>query len=147
VVEASDFEIGPLVPGGADPAVAASLALLEKALLEGKLPDSLFASDAARVASVFLPAGLETMPAHISVRYAAPLTQAGGTVAAAVRIIAAGGPALHQAMEASALGLVILSPAEDGRLLVAHLELDLPSLGEKTARTKAWDPYALHQAP
>jgi hypothetical protein len=148
VVEASDFELGPLSPGGTAPEVAASLARLEKGLLDGKLPDSLFASDAARVASVFLSEGLAAMPGPVSVRFSAPLTQPGGTIASGVRIIAAEGSSVqNQALEVSALGMVILSPADDGSLLVAHLELDLPSRWQKTVRTKPWDPYALHQAP
>ncbi len=146
-VEPSDFELGILAVDHADPAVTAILALIEEGILAGTLPDSLFASDAARVASLFLADGFEAMPKASSVRFAMPQTQPGGTVAVPVRIIVADGPAQRQTLTASALGLVILAPAEEATLLVEHLELDLPSLGETAVRITAWDPYSRLPSP
>jgi hypothetical protein len=146
-VEPSDFELGTLAVGHADPAIAMILARLEKGILAGSLPDSLFGSDAARVATAFLADGFKGMPEAGAVRFAMPLTQPGGTIAVALRIIVEGGSAQRRVVEASALGLAILAPADTGTMLVEHIELDLPSLEEPAGRSAAWDPYSSLPSP
>jgi hypothetical protein len=144
-VAATDFELGPLADGTMDAALATSLDALEKGILAGTIPDELFADEAARVASIFLAETFTAMPKPTSVRFSAPRTQPGGTVAVGVRVIVADETGARAGVVRSALGLAILAPPDQGRMHIVHLELDLPALLETSRRTGVWDPYSIRQ--
>ncbi len=143
----NDFELGPLAAAGMDPSIATSLAQLEKGILDRTLPASLFGSEAAGVASIFLAESFKTMPAPDSVRFASPVVQAGGTVAIALRILVRGESGQSQEIISSALGMLVLASDEAGTMRVEHLEIDLATLGKSSVRSTTWDPYSLRIPP
>ncbi len=146
-IEPSDFEIGPLINRSAYPELAARLALLEKAILGRRLPDGLFTPEAATIAAILFAEDLKVMPATGEVRFSTPQTQAGGTIAVALRIIVAKGQGHREEIESSALGTTILAPDSKSLIRIEHIEIDTASLDVPAVRSTLWDPYSLNTAP